>query len=293
MLYPTFPLAQTAATVGTRYYKLAFINARVTSCEAAWGGIIPMSDNFLATDIAQLRALGGDVFVSFGGANGTELGHACLTVAALQAQYQAVIDRYNLTRVDFDIEGAPIVDATINDRRNQAIAGLQATARAQGRTLKVSYTLPVLPDGLTVPGLSLLQNAAARGVELERVNIMAMDYGSIAPPYQMGQNAINAANSLLAQMRPVFPNKTDAQLRALTGITPMLGLNDVAPEVFTLADAQMLYDFADQNGIGLLSMWSLGRDKSCPNNGAYVSPVCSGIVQQPYAFANLFKGFTR
>lgn len=252
-----------------------------------------MSDNFLADDIANVRAQGGDVIVSFGGANGLELGQTCSSVAALQAQYQAVIDRYNLTRIDFDIEGAPITDTVANNRRNQAIAGLQATARATGRTLRVSYTLPVLPDGLTAPGVALLQNSANNGVELERVNIMTMDYGAIAPPDRMGQNAIDAANSLLAQMRPIFPAKTDTQLRAMTGITPMIGLNDVYPEVFTLADAQMLYNFADQNGIGQLSMWSLTRDKSCPNNGAYVSPTCSGIVQQNYAFANIFKNFTR
>ena len=292
LLWPTFPLTQTAQQTGQRYFTLAFVTARNT-CEAAWGGVIPMSDNFAAADIANLRAAGGDVILSFGGANGIELGQSCTSVASLQAQYQAVIDRYNLTHIDLDIEGAAIADSTSVDRRNRALAGLQAAARAQNRTLFVSYTLPVLPSGLTWQGEDLLRNAAANGVQVDRVNIMAMDYGSIANPNTMGQNAIDAANSLLAQMRPIFSGKTDAQLRAMTGITPMIGLNDVPPEVFTLADAQLLYNFAVANGVGGLAMWSATRDKSCANGGAYVAPDCSGIAQTPWAFTNLFKSFTR
>jgi hypothetical protein len=292
LLWPTFQLAQTAQQTGSKYYTLAFVTARNT-CEAAWGGIIPMSDNFLADDITNLRASGGNVILSFGGANGVELGQSCGTVASLQAQYQAVITRYNLTHVDFDIEGAAIADSASVDRRNQALAGLQAAARAQNRPLFVSYTLPVLPSGLTWQGVNLLQNAVANGVQVDRVNIMAMDYGAIANPNTMGQNAIDAANALLAQMRPVFPGKTDAQLRLMTGVTPMIGLNDVTPEVFTLNDAQLLYNFAVQNNLGGLAMWSVHRDKSCPNGGAYVGVDCSGIAQQPWAFSNLFKQFTR
>ncbi len=38
--------------------------------------------------------------------------------------------------------------------------------------------------------------------------------------------------------------------------------------------------------------WSVGRDQSCPNNGAYTASNCSGIVQQPYAFAAIFGKLT-
>ena len=292
LLWPTFPLAQTAQQLGVKNYSLGFVVARNT-CEAAWGGVIGMSDNFVRDDINALRAQGGEVILSFGGANGIELGQSCTSVASLQAQYQAVIDRYSLTRIDLDIEGGALADTASISRRNQALAGLQATARANNRTLIVSYTLPVLPTGLTHHGVSLLQNAVANGVRVDRVNIMAMDYGAVANPYTMGQNAIDAANSLLAQMRPIFVGKTDTELRRLTGITPMIGLNDVSPEVFTLGDAQLLYNFATQNGIGTLSMWSMTRDQSCSNGGAYVSPSCSGIAQTPWAFSNVFKPFTR
>ncbi len=67
-------------------------------------------------------------------------------VSTLQAQYKRVIDQFNLTRVDLDIEGAPLDNTAANDRRNQALANLQAQYAAAGRTLAVDYTLPVNPD---------------------------------------------------------------------------------------------------------------------------------------------------
>ena len=52
-----------------------------------------------------------------------------------------------------------MADRASVDRRNQAIAILQANAAAAGKTLHVSYTLPVLPTGLT---RHLIQGRALR-----------------------------------------------------------------------------------------------------------------------------------
>jgi hypothetical protein len=61
-----------------------------------------------------------------------------------------------------------------NDRRNKAIAALQA-ANPQ---LVVSYTLSVNVTGLPQPEINLLQNAMQNGVNIRVVNIMVMDYYS-------------------------------------------------------------------------------------------------------------------
>ena len=44
--------------------------------------------------------------------------------------------------------------------------------------------------------------------------------------------------------------QTDSELRAMLGVTPMIGLNDVAPEVFTLDDARYLVGAAQTAGAG-------------------------------------------
>jgi hypothetical protein len=57
--------------------------------------------------------------VSFGGANGQELAQAITNVPALATAYQAVIDAYNHSAIDFDIEGAAVSDHASIDRRSQ------------------------------------------------------------------------------------------------------------------------------------------------------------------------------
>ena len=289
--WPTPSLAGLATTTGQKYYSMAFIVAG-SGCQANWGGYYTMAQNFELSDVAALRAQGGDVIVSFGGATGTELALACSTVSTLQAQYQAVIDKYNLTRVDFDVEGTALGNTTSIDRRNKAIAALQAAAAGAGKTLVVQYTLPVLPTGLTAQGLNLLQNTLTNGVNIGIVNVMTMDYGSFYDPNQMGAYAVQAMNATISQVAALYgAAKTNAQVRSMIGVTPEIGLNDITPEVFTLGDASTVLSAAESGGIGMLTFWSTGRDQQCPG-APVVTGTCSGIIQSPWAFTNIFRLFT-
>ena len=110
-------VAGLATATGHKFWTLAFVISN-GSCTATWNGDTPLSSNLYLNDINSLRAMGGDVIISFGGAAGTELGQACSTAAALQAAYQSVITKYNLTWIDLDIEGAAIADRALIDRRN-------------------------------------------------------------------------------------------------------------------------------------------------------------------------------
>jgi len=108
---------------------------------------------------------------------------------------------------------------------------------------------------------------------------MTMDYG---PAMDMGQAAISAANGLRGQLGQIWTNKTDAQLWAMEGNCPMIGVNDTSAEVFTTQDAQELESFAAGKGIQHLTFWALGRD----NQGS------SGTSQSNYQFTNIFKAIT-
>src|ERR1043165_7565192 len=149
---PTAMINEMNAT-GNKYYTLAFVISG-GGCVAKINGDTAINDAGWTNAINQVRAAGGDIIVSFGGASGTELGQACTTVSTLQAAYKSVIDTLNLTRIDLDIEGAPLDDTTANDRRNTALANLQSQYAAAGKTLSVDYTLPVDPTGLLSDSLS-------------------------------------------------------------------------------------------------------------------------------------------
>jgi chitinase len=283
----TSAMAAAQSATGLKYYTLAFVIGG-GGCNATWNGDTSIDNGGWQTAINNLRASGGDVLVSFGGASGTELGQACSSVSTLQAQYKRVIDTLDLTRIDLDIEGSALNDTAANDRRNQALAALQQQYASAGKHLAVDYTLPVDPSGLLSNSLSLLNNAKSRGVDVSVVNIMTMDYGS---PMDMGQAAVNAATALHGQLGQIWTAKTSDQLWAMEGNTPMIGVNDSKNEIFTTANASSLESFAASHGMQELAFWSLGRDKACATNGT-LSDTCSGTPQSAYQFARTFNAIT-
>jgi hypothetical protein len=300
-LYPTYNLAAAAQSTGIKYFTLAFIVADPQG-QPSWGGYSEYAVNGgefnlnMRSQVAAVRSLGGDVMASFGGASGQELAQAITDVNALTAAYQKVIDAYNLTHLDFDIEGAASADRASIDRRSQAIANLQANAAAAGKTLEVWFTLPVLPTGLTADGVNVLQSALRYGVQVAGVNIMTMDYGDSAAPNprgKMGEYAIDAANSLFDQLHSLYGSaRTAAQLWSMIGLTPMIGLNDVTTESFDQEDAAQLTAFAEQHGMGRISIWSLNRDRQAPSGQLpYVDNESSSLVQQPFEFSKIFLPF--
>ncbi len=291
-LWPPFDLAAARQDSGVDHYSLGFIVGGGDSCRASWGGYYDMEDDFYREQIDALRAAGGDVIASFGGASGRELAQVCGDDDALRTQYQAVIDRYGLRHVDFDIEGAALADSDSVARRNRAIAGLQAAAADRGASLYVSYTLPVLPPGLTQDGVALLQDAIDAGVRIDRVNIMAMNYGAYYAPEpagNMAEYAIEAARSTHAQLAGLLPQRSAAERWAMLAVTPMIGQNDVAAEVFQLQDARQLGDFARAEGLGMLSQWSANRDRVCETPKAGADPGCSGVEQREFEFSTILR----
>ncbi|KQW12988.1 cellulose binding domain-containing protein [Streptomyces sp. Root369] len=284
-LYPAFDLLASAASTGVKNYNLAFVTDG-GGCTPKWGGVTDLASDAVAQQIGALRAKGGDVRVSFGGASGSELATTCSSADALAAAYGKAVDAYGLTKVDFDVEGGALPNTAANTRRAQAIAKLQS----QHPGLDVSYTLPVMPEGLTQDGVDLLANAKANGVEIDTVNIMAMDYG---PAYSgdMGTYAEQAATATQAQVKGVLGLSDSAAWNAVA-VTPMIGVNDVASEIFKVDDASQLVAFAKAKGLGGLSMWSATRDKQCPG-GAKPSAdaTCSSIVQDAFAFSKAFAAY--
>ncbi|GDY65388.1 hypothetical protein SAV14893_047810 [Streptomyces avermitilis] len=266
-------------------YNLAFITDG-GGCTPKWGGVTDLGSDGVAAQIGDLRAKGGDVRVSFGGASGSELATTCSSADALATAYEKVVNAFKLTKVDFDVEGGALPNTAANTRRAQAIAKLEKAHPG----LDVSYTLPVMPEGLTQDGVNLLADAKSNGVSINTVNIMAMDYG---PAYSgdMGTYAEQAATATQAQVKSVLGLSDSAAWKAVA-VTPMLGVNDVASEIFKVDDATQLVNFAKSKGLGWLSMWSATRDKQCAG-GAKPSAdaTCSSIVQDANAFSKALGAY--
>ncbi|MFI0897363.1 ricin-type beta-trefoil lectin domain protein [Streptomyces sp. NPDC020983] len=250
---------------GLKNYTLAFLIPR-SGCtpywEASGEGI-----GAYASQISALQAAGGNVIISSGGAEGGELAQTCTSVSSLTAAYAAIVNTYGVNRLDFDIEGGTLGDTAANQRRNQALAALQA----QNPAVQVAYTLAVDPGGLPSQEYNVLSDARSKGVNVSAVNIMTMDFGN-------GQNALNdalsAARGTASQLAGLYGISTSAAYSRI-GLTPIAGQND-DDEYFSQSDAQTLESFAAANGVQELSFWEVD---------AYDRPA-------GYAYSRIFRQIT-
>jgi len=237
---------------------------------------------------------------TFGGfsadSTGTEIADSCTSVGKIAADYERVITSYHVTRLDMDVEVDSLGRTAAIDRRNKAIALVEAWARHHGWPLRVEYTLPVEPTGLEADALHVLQNAVANGARVDTVNIMTFDYylAKEPKPLDMGAEAIAAARNVHRQLAALYPWSSQRHLWAMEGITILPGIDDYPgkTEITYLSDTRRILGFARAHGLGLLSIWAIQRDNGgCP--GTIDSDSCSGIKQPAWAFSHLLERFTR
>ncbi|MEW1819800.1 chitinase [Arthrobacter sp. NPDC080031] len=286
---------------GTKNVTLAFVVAMAGQpCTPSWGSTYSLdaAKNSLKLEerIAKLRSNGGAFAVSFGGSVNSELANSCQDAADLERAYRAVLERYNPETIDFDIEGDNLADSAAWQRRAAAIAALQKERSKEGHALSIWLTLPVTPQGLTDAGTSAVDQILAAGVQLAGVNIMTMNYGSSRSASQSMLDAgTSAAQSTHDQLSIIYQRAgsplNSEQIWRKMGLTPMIGRNDLPGEVFDLDAARGFNSFAISKGVQRVSMWSLNRDESCPQDTPEdpASHVCSGIDQGTQRFSDLLS----
>lgn len=303
-----FKLTDCDDACGQKYYTLAFIIARQEgngkdakySQEPSWDGRIPIEQNLYRDQIEAIRKRGGDVIMSFGGEAGKEMANVIDDPVALEAAYQKVIDHYKFTWLDFDVEGHNLDKGKLDsEHRNTALANLQK----KNPGLIISYTLPVNPDGISEASRTLLADAKAKGVKVHSADLMVMFFGKnfINKGKSEGELGIESAKAAYSQIQKIDPS-------VQIGLCPCLGRNGSTNEVFGLEDARTLKAFADKTPwVCSLHFWSINDDAAHPRRKRNVisSTNSTGVVtmttnsvtisseNQPWAFANIFKNFTK
>jgi chitinase len=304
-----FKLTDCEQACGLKYYTLAFIiarqegngqNARYHS-EPSWNGRVPMKENLYKDQIDAVRKTGGDVIVSFGGEGGRELAMVEPDTTALTAAYQAIIDRYGFTWLDFDIEGDSLKKyPDVNQRRNAALVTLQT--RNPG--LRISYTLPVDPDGISTASEAMLADGKAKGLKIYSADLMVMYFGKkfINKGKSEGELGIDSAKKAYSQIQKIDP-------LVRIGLCPCLGNNGSSEEVFTLDDAKTLMAFAEKTPwVCSFHFWSINDDSgkrrrrrqfvangATNSAGMVITNSTSAAVEvprQPWVFANLLQSFS-
>jgi hypothetical protein len=269
----TLPAGMTALT-------LAFATGE---CGAeSWDGM--PSRDWVEANVATLDRAGIDYIVSTGGEGGV---FTCTSDAGMES----FIARYrspHLVGLDFDIERGQ------SDEILRSLALRIAAAQRQHPELRLSFTLATwaATDGsltsLNPDGERVMRAVREAGIADFYVNLMVMDYGEAiarncvvsAGVCDMGRSAIQAASNLNARHGVPFDR---------IELTPMLGINDVTANVFSVDDARLVARFVREKGLGGLHYWSLDRDTPCPTGAAGVSSNCSGLAVPPLGFSAAFR----
>ena len=247
-----------------------------------WGGI--PAATLAAANVAAFDKAGIPYVLSTGGAAGS-------FTCGSDAGFETFIARYasaHLAGVDFDIEAGQS-DAQIAD----LVARVKSAKAGKYGALRYSFTVATLGGDVSpilgVMGVKVVAAAKAAGLTDYYLNLMAMDYGSPGGgncvvgangECDMGASAVQAAKGTQAQYGIPYDR---------IEVTPMIGGNDTAGEVFTLQDVATLKSFAAEVGLAGLHWWSLDRDVDCAAGSA--SPTCNSYGKGgTLGFAKAFTG---
>lgn len=297
---PAFSFQQMGGADQTNAVLSFIVSDPDDACVPTWGTAYTLDEANAAlsldTRIARLRQRDGDIVISFGGRDNQELSVGCTDEEKLLAAYREVIDRYEISTIDLDIEGDALADRESNQRRSRVLSALQDERHENDKPLLVWLTLPVAPTGLTEVGTQTVSEFLEAGVDIAGINVMTMNYGQSLVGNSMFESSKQALSNTHRQLGILYTQAgislNSGTLWSKLGATPMIGQNDVAGEVFTVSDADKLNLFAISQGVGRMSMWSANRDVACGSNYANIeiaSDSCSGVPQEPEQFMNILS----
>lgn len=292
----TVNLKRISEDTGVKFFNLGFIQStgkiENNKVKWGWGGFSVLNEDNndntqyqgMKQSIKELRDIGGDVTLAFGGLNGVTFWEQTQDVNVLYNTYKEIVDGYGLTRIDLDIEGGAAQSKALN------ITNAKAIKKVQDETgVDVVLTLPVLPSGLTSVQLDVLEAYLSQGVDVELVNIMTMCYGSgtLLPGENYGTASIRAIDNTKNQVQHYFKkyantSLTDSESYKKVGTTSSIGFEGEAHPIFGADWAKLVVDHSIEKGLGMTSFWSMNRDAMLESN--------KGVTNQ-YQFTDIYKIF--
>lgn len=210
-------------------------------------------------------------------------GQGGVFTCASDAGMERFIARYATPRLlgfDFDIEAGQ------TPAQIRALTDRIATAQRKHPRLRWSFTVATLAasDGsqasLNPMAERVLAAVRASGIQDYVLNLMVMDYGPASAQAcvlrgarcDMGASALQAARNVHAKYGVPY-----AQIE----LTPMIGVNDVVENVFTLEDAATVARGVRELGLAGLHYWSLDRDVPCTRELQGADAQCSSMPGVP------------
>jgi len=196
---------------------------------------------------------------------------------------KAFVTRYaspQLIGFDFDIE-----HGQTGEQIDSLVARIAVIQKAYPQW-RFSFTIAThaASDGsarsLNETGEQVLASLRKHKVQDFVLNLMVMDFGPASRKVcvvrrgrcDMGASAIQAAHNVHRKYKVPY-----AQIE----LTPMIGVNDVVENVYTLDDARATAAAVRKLGMAGIHYWSLDRDQPCSKPSTRAEPNCSSMTNVP------------
>lgn len=279
------PLSGSLTVNGGNTVTLAFATGECAS--ESWAGVA--GDAIASVNVPLLSKANVRYVVSTGGAAGA-------FTCGSDSGFETFVGRWmssGLVGVDFDIEAGQSASDVENLIRRAAkghagrpdlrfsftLATLAnndgaSTATALGRGVQDSFNTYGDRVMAALESVAGFARTAASWPAYLTVNLMTMDYGSPGSGVcvvsggacQMAESAIQAVYNLHDRWGVPYDH---------IEVTPMIGVNDLSGEKFTLDDVDVVAAFAVSHSLAGVHYWSYDRDNDCPVGAA--SPTCNSM----------------
>ena len=279
-----------------KYFNLGFIqpdqNQALESdgtIRWGWGGYALLGElnpnnaqyNGINKSLQNLRDLGGDYCISIGGQAGDAPWVVTQNIEMLKKFYLEVINKYDLKRIDLDIEES-------NQDEDQNIINAKAIKSVQNDTgIEVVLTIPIMPTGWEEKQIKIINAYIDAGVDITTINSMTMCYGTgVYDNEDYGTASVRAVTNSVSQIKTIYSNHgielTDEQAYLKVGATFSIGYESNLYPVFTTQMAESVVSDAIKNKYGIVSMWSMGRDAMLEKNSA---------ISTQYNYSSILKKY--
>lgn len=243
------------------------------------------AQTFARANVAAFAKAGVPYIVSTGGETGV---FTCSSATGM-ARFVARYDSPQLRGFDFDIEGAQTpaqVDALVRE---------VAAAQRKRPALRWSFTVATwaASDGsrrsLNPLGETVLAALRRHKLEGAVINLMVMNYGAAAPDTCVVRDGRCDMHASALQAARNVNERYGVPLRRIA-LTAMPGVNNVAENVTSQDDLRAIVRDARALGLAGVQMWSLDRDRPCPNGETALSPTCHSLpAPAPLGFTRTLR----
>lgn len=210
--------------------------------------------NYISTNDSIKNLINMDVWISFGGAISPYIEYNCQNKTLLFNNINNIVNNYNATGIDFDIEDNMLPTYEIHKLRAEVLKMLKNKYKNK---ITIGYTLPADEYGLNKQIGYLMLNKTKNIFIPDYINPMAMFLRDRSNK-SLNENIEKTIISVNKNINEIY-NINEKDIFKKMGVTVNIAGDDHNP--FKTENVEKLIKFCKNKNMFFVSFWELGKNK--------------------------------